>query len=44
MAAKVAKEAAQEARPDETETRAKRYAQYGLADMCARKQRIRCIF
>ena len=44
MAAKVAKEAAQEARPDETETRAKRYAQCGLADMCARKHRNHCIF
>ena len=33
MAAKVAKEAAQEARPDETGTRAKRYAQCGLADI-----------
>ena len=44
MAAKVAKEAAQEVRPDERETRAKRYAQYGLADMRARKHRICCIF
>ena len=44
MAAKVAKEAAQEDRRDEAGTRAKRYAQSGLADMCARKHMNRCIF
>ena len=44
MAAKVAKEAAQEVRRDETGTRAKRYAQCGLADMRARKRMNRCMF
>ena len=40
----MAKETVQEARRNRTATRAKRYAQCGPADMCARKNMKRCIF
>ena len=41
---RVAKGTGQEARRKRTATRAKRYAQCGPADMCARKHMKRCIF
>ena len=41
---RVAKETVQEARRNRTATRAKRYAQCGPADTCARKHMKRCIF
>ena len=44
MVVQVAKETVQEARRNRTATRAKRYAQCGPADMCARKHMKRCIF
>ena len=40
----MAKEKVQAARRNRTATRAKRYAQCGPADMCARKHMKRCIF
>ena len=44
LVVRVAKETVQEARRNRTATRAKRYAQCGPADMCARKHMKRCIF
>ena len=44
LVVRVAKEKVQEARRNRTATRAKRYAQCGPADMCARKHMKRCIF
>ena len=41
---RVAKETVQEARRNRTATRAKRYAQCGPADMCARKHMKRYMF
>ena len=40
----VAKGAVQEAQQNRTETCAKRYAQCGLADMCAQKHMNQCVF
>ena len=44
LVVRVAKETVQEARRNRTATRAKRYAQCGPADMCARNRMKRCIF
>ena len=44
LVVRVAKETVQEARRNRTATRAKRYAQCGPADMCARKHMKRGIF
>ena len=44
LAVLMAKETVQEARRNRTATRAKRYAQCGPADMCARKHMKRFIF
>ena len=44
MAAKAAKELVQEAGRNRTGTRAKRYAERGLGDMCARKHMNHLIF
>ena len=44
LAVPVAKEKVQEARRNRTVTRAKRYAQCGPADMCARKHMKRSVF
>ena len=44
LAVPMATETAQEARWNRTATRAKRYAPFGPADMCARKHAKRCIF
>ena len=44
LVVQVAQEVVQEAQQNRTATRAKRYAQCGPADMCARKHMKRCIF